>query len=112
MMKMVTGEGFPLRQGARMGLDWFSVATEAPGGGTPDLLCSPMFLGYMDIYRRKKSVRGATRGTRGWRVRPGGWARPLPRAFLVASLTYTPSLLGYFRSKNKFREVSGQLDSV
>ena len=59
MMKMATGEGFPLRQGARTGLDWLSVATEASGGGTPDLLCSPMFLGYMEIYRRKKYVRGA-----------------------------------------------------
>ena len=47
------------------GPDWFLVATEACGGGTPDLLCSSMFLGYMDIYRRKKSVRGATRGPRG-----------------------------------------------
>ena len=62
MMKMATVEEFPLRQGAGMGLDWFSVATEASGGGTPDLFCSPVFLGYMDIYRRKKSVRGATRG--------------------------------------------------
>ena len=39
MMKMATGEGFPLREGAGTGLDWFSVATEASGGGTPDLLC-------------------------------------------------------------------------
>ena len=62
MMKMATGEGFPLRQGAGTGQDWFSVATEASGGGTPDLLCSPMVLGYMDIYRRKKYIRGATRG--------------------------------------------------
>ena len=37
MMKMATGEGFPLRQGAGTGLDWFSVATEACGDGTPDL---------------------------------------------------------------------------
>ena len=44
-----------------MGLDWVSVATEAFGGGTPDLLCSPIVLGYMEIYRRKKYVRGATR---------------------------------------------------
>ena len=104
MMKMATGEGFPLRQGAGTGLDWFSVATEASGGGTPDPLCSLMFLGYMEIYRRKKYVRGATRGPRGWRARPGGWARPLPRAFLVASLTYTPSLLDCFRSKNNCPE--------
>ena len=31
MMKMATGEG------TRTSLDWFSVATEACGGGTPDL---------------------------------------------------------------------------
>ena len=61
VMKMATGEGFPLRQGAGTGLDWFSVATEASSGGTPDLLCPPIVLGYMEIYRRKKCVRGATR---------------------------------------------------
>ena len=104
MMKMDTGEGFPLRQGAGTGLDWLSVATEASGGGTPDLLCSPIVLGYMYIYRRKKYVRGAMRGPQGWRARPGGWARPLPRAFLVASLTCTPSPLDCFRSKNNFPE--------
>ena len=74
MMKMATGEGSPLRQGAGTGLDWFSVATEASGGGTPDLLCSPMFLGYMDIYRQKKSVMGATRGPPGWGRTQGGRA--------------------------------------
>ena len=72
MMKMATGEGFPLRQGARTGLDWFSVATVAFGSGTPDLLCSRMFLGYMEIYRRKKLVRRATRGPREWGAHPGG----------------------------------------
>ena len=44
----------PLRQGARTGLDWFLVATEASGGGIPDLFCSWMFAEYMNIYRRKK----------------------------------------------------------
>ena len=72
MMKMATGEGSPLQQGAGTGLDWLSVATEASGGGTPDLLCSMVFLGYMEIYRRKKYVRGATRGPRGWRACLGG----------------------------------------
>ena len=61
MMKMATGEGFPLRQCAGMGLDWFSVATEVSGGRTPNLFCSLKVLGYMGIYRRKKSGRGATR---------------------------------------------------
>ena len=51
MMKMATGEDSPLRLGARTGLDWFWVATKGSGDGTPDLLYSPMFLGYMDIYR-------------------------------------------------------------
>ena len=37
MMKMATGDGFPLREGARTGPDWFLVAIEACGGGTPDL---------------------------------------------------------------------------
>ena len=53
----------------------FLVATEACGGGTLDLSCSSMFLGHVDLYRRKKSVGGASR-------RPGDrsppyWARPL-----------------------------------
>ena len=39
-------------------------------------------------------------------------ARPLPRGLLVGPLTCTPSFLGFFPSKNKFHEVSGQLDSV
>ena len=105
MMKVANGEGFALRQGARTGLDWLLVATEASGGGTPDLLCSQMFLVYIEIYRRKKYLRGATRGSRGWR------ACPLPRDLLVDPPTCTPSLLGFFPSKNEFREVSGQLDS-
>ena len=101
-MKMATREGFPLQQGAETGLDWFSVATEASGGGTPDLFYSPKFLGYIDIYRRNKYVRGATRGPQGWRARPGGGRAPLPRASLVAFLTCTPSLPGCFPSKNNF----------
>ena len=31
--------------------------------------------GYVDIYRRKKYVGGATGGSRGWRARLGGQAR-------------------------------------
>ena len=71
VVKMATGEGFPVRQGDGTGLDWFSVATEASGGRSPDLLCSPIVLGYMDIYiyRRKKYVSGAMRGPRGWGAR-------------------------------------------
>ena len=84
MMKMATGEGLPLRQGAGTGLDWFSMAMEASGGRTPDLFSS-MFLGYMDIYRRKKSVRGATRGPRGW-----GRAQGVGRAPYLMDSSETP----------------------
>ena len=71
MMKMATGEGFPLRQGAGTGLDWFSVATEASGGGTHDLFCPPMFLGYIDIYIGERSRSGEPRG-----VHEAGWHDP------------------------------------
>ena len=37
MMKMATGEGSPSGRVPEQGLDWFLVATEACGGGTPDL---------------------------------------------------------------------------
>ena len=93
MMKMATGEGSPSGRVPEQGPDWFLVASEACGGGTPDLSCSPKVLGYMDIYRRKKYIRGATRGPRGWRARPGGGRAPPPRALLVYPLTCTPSLL-------------------
>ena len=47
----------------------FLVATEAYGGGTPDLYSFLVFLGYVDLYRRKKSVGGA-RGAQETRARP------------------------------------------
>ena len=43
MMKMATGEGSPSGRVPKQGPDWFLVATEACGGGTPDLFCSSMF---------------------------------------------------------------------
>ena len=44
---MASGDHGPLRQGAREGLDWFSVATEASGRGTPDLGFFLEVLGYI-----------------------------------------------------------------
>ena len=76
----------------------FLVATEACSDGTPDLSSVLEVLGYMEIYRRKKYVRGGTRGSRGWR------ARPLPRGLLEAALTCTPSPLDHVRSKNNAPE--------
>ena len=65
MMKMATGDGIPLRQGAGMGVDWFLVATEASGGGTPDLISVLEVLGYVDIYGCREDVGGATGAPRG-----------------------------------------------
>ena len=65
MMKIATGEGFPLRQGGGMGLDWLSVATEASGGGIPDLLSVLEVLGYVSIYGCRKYVGGASGAPRG-----------------------------------------------
>ena len=42
MMKMATGEGSPSGRVPEQGPHWFLVATEACGGGTPDL---GLFLG-------------------------------------------------------------------
>ena len=88
------------------GPDWFLVATEAYGGGTPDLLFSWMFSGYMEIYRRKKSVRGATRGPRGWRARPClVFSSLIPwRALQVSRIAFLPKIT--------FLKVSFRLDSV
>ena len=101
MMKMATGEGFPLQQGAGMGLDWFSVATEASGGGTPDLFFFLEVLGYVGIYGCGWYVRGATRAPRDRGCALGG-ERPHPREHLVPSLTWGPSPSGVFPSKNNF----------
>ena len=64
---------------------WDLTGTEGCGSGNRVSWCSRMFSGYMSIYRRRKSVRGATRGPRGWGM-PRGQARlPAswpPRLFL------------------------------
>ena len=83
---------------------WDLMGTEGCGGGNRVSWCSWMFSGYMSIYRRTKSVSGATRGPRGWgRAYPPGRA-PLPRRRLVASITSTPSLLDCVCSKNNSPE--------
>ena len=103
MMKMATGEGSPLRQGAGTGSRLIFGGYRGLRRRNPRSILFPEgFRVYGYIYRRKKYVRGAKRGPQGWRARPGGWARPLPRASLVAFLTCTPSLPGCFPSKNNF----------
>ena len=55
---------------------WDLTDTEGYGGGNSVSWCSRIFSGYMSIYRRRKSVRGATRGPRGWAACPPPRARP------------------------------------
>ena len=79
---------------------WDLTGTEGCDGGNRVLWCSRMFSGYMSIYRRKKSVRGATRGPRGRGARLPPGRSLLPRGLLISFLTSTPSLLVCVCSKN------------
>ena len=68
---------------------WDLVDTESYGGGIRVLAPHLIVWGYVDIYRRKKYVGGASRG-------PRGRGRALhPRDHLVAFLTEGPSLLDH-----------------
>ena len=80
---------------------WDLTGTEGCGSGNRVSWCSSVFSGYTSIYRRRKSVRGATR--------VGGAPTPLwctldPRGYLVYFLTSTPSLLDCVCSKNNSPE--------
>ena len=59
---------------------WDLTGTKGCGSGNRVSWCPWMFSRYVDIYRRRKSVRGTTRGPRGWGARPpASWP---PRFFL------------------------------
>ena len=60
MMKMATGEGSPSGRVPGRAPERFLVATEACGGGTPDLSSVLEVLGYKSIYGCRGYVRGAT----------------------------------------------------
>ena len=51
---------------------WDLADTEGYSGGIRVLAPYLVVWGYVGIYRRKEYVGGATRGSRGWRVRLGG----------------------------------------
>ena len=94
------------------GPDWFLVATEACGGGTPDL-------GYVlgvSVYIRGFGIGNKSGGLRGGhevggRVQGVGRTSHPPGCLgtLLANLRYS---MGFFLSKNNLREFSSQLDSV
>ena len=69
--------GSPSRRVSERAPERFLVAAEACGGGTPDLSSPWMFLGYVGLYRRKKSVGRCSRGPRDrGRAHPPGHALP------------------------------------
>ena len=82
---------------------WYLMGTEGCGGANRVSWCSRMFSGYMSIYRRKKSVRGATRGPRWWRARlPASW----PACCFLDIHSKSPGLrLFQKRSSRRFRSV-------
>ena len=102
----------PFGRVPEQGPDWFLVATEACGGGTPDL---GFFLGvsiFIGNFWRWFHVRGSPSRPRG-RGRAQGVGRALhPRGQLGTLLAQLFYSMAFFWSKNNFREVSGQLDSV
>ena len=76
MMKMATGDDFPSGRVPEQGLDWFSVATEPCGDGTPDLFCVLEVLGHVGIYGCREDVGGAAGGPTRQGARPRGATPP------------------------------------
>ena len=96
----------------KQGPDWFSVATEACGGGTPDL---GLFLGvsvFIGIFGVGLTSGGSPRRPRDRGAHPGGRARPHHRGqpgTLLAQLFYSG---GFFWSIKNHQKLARQLDSV
>ena len=94
------------------GPDWFLVATEACGGGTPDLaFFLEVWVYIRDVGVGNKSG-GSTRRPRGRECAQVGRARPHPHGVLGTLLVHLRYSVGFFWSKNNLREFSGQLDFI
>ena len=75
---------------------WDLVDTESYGGGIRVLALYLIVWGYMELYRQKKHVMGATGAPR------ARGRAPHPRGQLPYLLTWGPSQSGVFPSKNNF----------
>ena len=80
--------GSPSGRVPEQGPNWLLVATEACGGGTPDLSSVLEVLQYVGIYGCKGYVGGATGAPRGRGRTQGERARPHPREHLPYLLTW------------------------
>ena len=112
MMKMATEEGFPPPTGCRNGS---RLVFGGYGGfwrwNSRSIVLLEVFRVYGYIWEEEVCRWTFGLSTRQG-ARPGGWARPYPPGqpgTLLVQLGYS---VGFFWSKNKFREVSGRLDSV
>ena len=92
--------------------DLVFMATEACGGGTPDLGFFLEVWGYIRGVGVGNKSWGSPRWPRGRGCAQGGRARPHPRGGLGTLLAHLRYSVGFFWSKNDLREISGQLDSV
>ena len=94
MMKMDTGEGSPSGRVPEQGPDWFLVATEACGGGTPDQDLFLEVLGFIGGVGVGNKSRGPTTRRQGWSTLPGGRVHPPPLWLTRDSSGPTLLLLG------------------
>ena len=94
------------------GPNWFLVATEACGGGTPDLgYVLEVWVYIIGVGVGNKSG-GSTRRPRGRECAQVGRARPHPHGVLGTLLVHLRYSVGFCWSKNDLREISRQLKSV
>ena len=106
MMKMATGDDSPSGRMPERGLDWFLVATEACGGGTPGLdffSWVHVFIGIFGVGNESGGSSSQPRG-RGRALHPRGWL-----GALLAQLFYSE---GFFWSIKNHQKWARQLDSV
>ena len=94
------------------GPDWFLVATEAFGGGTPDLSSVLEVWRYIRGVGVENKSGESTRGPQGRRAHPRVWGRPPPLWRPRDSFGASPVLRGLLLVQKNRRKVSGHLDSV
>ena len=78
MMNMAIGNDSPTGRVPEQGPDWYLVAIEACGRGTPDLGYVLEVWGFTREAGVENKSGGPTGSSQGTGERPGGWARPQP----------------------------------